>query len=1237
MIFRLLPALVLALTLARISPALEFSGTISSSNGAPPIEELTVLVEHHENRRADNPDAFAVRQRPGKDGRFAIELPYDKKGYMVFITDTSNRMYKGFAHLNETTNLGAIAVQGGGTLTGNVQSRDHKPLANMEVILDIRLRPFTCSHYIEAARSRTDAKGALVFENLPIGEYRYRPASDTYAVQDGTLTITEDPAFLNLILDKAAWLKGKITDPQGKPIRGIRVRVQDQSTVSDAQGSYRLGGLTGGTNYVSVSGTGYVQDKKRAHESTQVICVPGEEITRDFAVVQAGVLRLTLETEVADLRLSNELKINLKTETEYGYSSSDETSAPLKDHVAVFSNMAPGDYTLTLADEALPSVSTNITIASGQEIRPTIRIPKSYLYKGLVVDEAGKPVSKVTITASPDKKQADRDESDMYLMRHDGRSKETRSDTQGAFTLKGLTAGPNRISTTHNDFMSTNFVVEIVGEMDATPTPLVLLKGLKVSGIVTDAGGKPALRHTVNLNSAPSRDAMLSGQQSIYKYSEVGTNGTFEFKGLPPGKYRLSVSDPDHNEITTLENVEAGSDDIVVTLAKTRMIMGTVVDTGGKPIPGISIQAVKSQKRDSGFYYSSPSRNATITDTNGHFEISVREGAAYDIVANAPPLLPQKTAIDLSSGTPLSAVPLKIVMALGYKISGTLVAADGKPAGKGLNVSVSQSGGMSMMMVMPNAGKSVSAETDAQGQFALDGVPPGIIILSVYDKTGDEASIRSPKILTSKEVLVDTNKATVVRIVLPKLGSIKGRVMPEEGKKAGICHVSLTSTSGEGRLNYNMQSDSQGGFSFTNIPAGKYMAMAFGRGTGRTISRVPEFIEVIADKTVDITLGPKTPIAGAVTLAGTVSKDNAPFQAGEISFMPTPKNTASQEDLMALYGKMAQGNIGSNGVFSVKSLEAGEYLCIVMPREPGKESRSDRFAYPKTYQTLVKLTTGQTNLNIRFTGITLIGKVTGQDAKPVDKAYITATPADAGKGLKQMLGHHAQTDTQGQYRVECLPPGAYDITVQHKEHGVMSRKNVMVSEKSNSVDIALASGITLTGTVSTTAGGSAEGAWIMLAADDESNGGFGMAEANGTYQMKQPVMRGTYRIFIALKGYAISAATLSLTTNTQYNATLEPGGDVRVTVRKQGEPVSGKTVRIHAADGTVVIRLSDNNPQYGSFYGNFGLTIAATDEKGQTLIRALKPGKYTVKLDGEKPSAPVDVNPLDTAEVALDL
>ena len=313
MISRSFPILAVVLALAGASPSLEFSGTLVSSNNTPPVNELVVLVEHHENRHADDPDSFAVRVQPGKDGAFAVQVPPDENGYMLFITDASNRMYKGFAHLGENTNFGAIAVQSGGVLAGSVQDRDHKPLPDIEVVLELRLLPHTCSHYVAAARCRTGAKGDFSFASLSPGEYRYRPHSDTWAAQDGTVSITEDPAFLSLILDKAAFIKGKITDAAGQPVPDIRIRIDDQSALSDANGNYRLAGLASGTNDVSISGAGYVRKDKSSFESQRVVCLAGIVTTSDFTVVAAGSLRVTLGPATTGLQLPAMLKISLQS------------------------------------------------------------------------------------------------------------------------------------------------------------------------------------------------------------------------------------------------------------------------------------------------------------------------------------------------------------------------------------------------------------------------------------------------------------------------------------------------------------------------------------------------------------------------------------------------------------------------------------------------------------------------------------------------------------------------------------------------------------------------------------------------------------------------------------------------------------------------------------------------------------------------------------------------------------
>jgi hypothetical protein len=120
-------------------------------------------------------------------------------------------------------------------------------------------------------------------------------------------------------------------------------------------------------------------------------------------------------------------------------------------------------------------------------------------------------------------------------------------------------------------------------------------------------------------------------------------------------------------------------------------------------------------------------------------------------------------------------------------------------------------------------------------------------------------------------------------------------------------------------------------------------------------------------------------------------------------------------------------------------------------------------------------------------------------------------------------------------------------------------------------------------------------------------------------------------------GYALEMRPITVTTNAQFNAVLAPGGDVRITVRSQGKPVSGKTVKLRAADGAAVPRLSPDAAKHFSMLGSIGLTIAPTDEQGQTTIRALKPGKYTVTVEGVKASAAVEIKPLETVEVTLDI
>jgi hypothetical protein len=496
--------------------------------------------------------------------------------------------------------------------------------------------------------------------------------------------------------------------------------------------------------------------------------------------------------------------------------------------------------------------------------------------------------------------------------------------------------------------------------------------------------------------------------------------------------------------------------------------------------------------------------------------------------------------------------------------------------------------------------------------------------------------------------MVETNRPTEVTIALPKSGSIKGRFLFAKEEKPGEIQVMLTPADergglffGEGPLRFHTQADEAGSFGFSNIPAGKYMVMAFGSGRGRGQPPTREMVEVLADQTVEITLGQKAPTAAAPAVAGRVTKQNVPFQAGEIMFMPKPKATSSQMELMMMGRQMTREKIGSNGVFSVKSLAPGEYVCTITPRERGKPRDPEELALPTTYQTTLTLAAGQTNLDIDFSGGTLTGKITNPEGKPASRAFISVLPAKSGEGITSALmmmgGHRALSDKQGQYRIECLPAGVYNIAVRHEELGMTQKKMVELNAGSNQVDIVLAGGVTLTGTVTTTAGNAADGAMVMLMGDDIMSSGMGRVDEQGAFQLDPAIAPGTYNLVVIKPGYALEMRPITVTTNAQFNAVLAPGGDVRITVRSQGKPVSGKTVKLRAADGAAVPRLSPDAAKHFSMLGSIGLTIAPTDEQGQTTIRALKPGKYTVTVEGVKASAAVEIKPLETVEVTLDI
>lgn len=104
----------------------------------------------------------------------------------------------------------------------------------------------------------TDAEGRYEFTGVPAGTYSIGAGADevgAFALGTKVKLAAGEERTVDLELDMAGTIAGTVVDQQGKPVKGVFVRWIHEKTgdvgrsITDAQGHYRCGAMTGGGTY----------------------------------------------------------------------------------------------------------------------------------------------------------------------------------------------------------------------------------------------------------------------------------------------------------------------------------------------------------------------------------------------------------------------------------------------------------------------------------------------------------------------------------------------------------------------------------------------------------------------------------------------------------------------------------------------------------------------------------------------------------------------------------------------------------------------------------------------------------------------------------------------------------------------------------------------------------------------------------------------------------------------------
>jgi protocatechuate 3,4-dioxygenase beta subunit len=605
--------------------------TVKNSADEKPTAGAIVYVTVPGERRSMKPVAASEK------GIARLRLP--PGDYQVYARKGQNSSNRGqvSVELNKTnqTTVSLAAPVPRPKLTGTVVDSAGKPAPKVAV----SLLPYG------RRGAQSDAQGHFELELNPNqfhGMANYQPlliALDSARNLAVALDVEEDPTNVNLRLESALTLAGRVTDPDDKPVPNAQATLMFRTdrmlssfgspTRTDAQGRFEIKGLPPGRPYsVTVSAIGFGQDNKNVEAADTATN------RMELGTFQLPLANLRLAGRVLDADDKPVAGAMINT---YGGNQDEQPQlrgrTDSKGHFS-FAHVCPGPITLSANDVSannLPGRQYATVSAEGGDTNVTLRLvsPKANVasgdagsrqkINGTVLDPDGKPAARVMVNLFPPFAygQKTTDDAGRFVLTPDPDTTFGLADSRRVIIARDL---------------ERNLAAALDLEDDATNATLRLAPGFTLVGQATDPDAKP-------LTNAQAQLLFRVGPRSsnLGQAIRADAQGQLEIKALPAGRrFTVTVSakgyGQDSHDAQTDEGENRRVEPDAFQLAPANLrLAGVVLDADDKPVAAFVNGYGKKQPQQT---------LSGRTDSKGHFSFAhVCSGpitlSANDLSANS--------------------------------------------------------------------------------------------------------------------------------------------------------------------------------------------------------------------------------------------------------------------------------------------------------------------------------------------------------------------------------------------------------------------------------------------------------------------------------------------------------------------------------------------------------------------------------------------------------------------------
>ena len=579
-----------------------------------------------------------------------------------------------------------------------------------------------------------------------------------------------------------------------------------------------------------------------------------------------------------------------------------------------------------------PITSEPFTVSHGQSpYRLDFQLQPGAAVQGLVQFQDGSPAPSVRVDLMPDM-------SEVLSGNFSQHSDHATTDAQGKFTLSGVPAGQFTVMAGMGPMGGFPFgggenrvVVESDGAHDITDLVLVMEQRqasqeqhLEITGYVITAENTPV----------PGAQVHAEAGFGQARRASTDNEGAFRISRLRDGVYTVRAT---HKLGEARQEQVAAGAEVTLTLQGVTRVSGMVVDQEGEPVRQCRVRLEQHRKSDSPFGFDpgmfedlmNRGENTTQTNEFGFFEFLHVKPADYQVKAVAQGRGNGTSAVfTVAANTQTD--NLKVTLEEGIRFSGSVLDATNRPI-ENARVMLSATGGGNLMQeqmsrFMPAEMQDMAAEafSDAEGAFAMEGVPAGTYRL-IASRTG------YARTAVNDLVLEAGRDRTGYTIRLTQGGCVSGTPWMDGGPKPGLMVMAM----GDGGMQQTT-TDADGHFEICGLAPGTYMIQVMDMGammSGDMQGMMPmqRSAEVYDGQITEVDFAPP---AGAVAVEGSIRGLGEGMTTVSLrrpgSIRPQDIDPFDLTQQMALLEDMGgTAMVRPDGTFSLPNVVPGEYILEV--------------------------------------------------------------------------------------------------------------------------------------------------------------------------------------------------------------------------------------------------------------------------------------------------------------------